>query len=462
MKKILCFMLAAAMTLGLAACGSPAPGMPKPVLEPHTGTLPDGTRVTAGQVPDDVPEPEPGMPDDGGGSEPAVSGGPSGTDEAPSWFEDELQEYLSVNCNWSGRSYMVSPASFRAALCLAIEGAEGDTKAGLLKAARFDDEADMQAWFARLLDCRSGFYKDAEWLKQESEEWGDGSDPGLAFDIANAVWDNSDRPGGFLPAYIDTVFEKYGADARSSDSENITADVNAWCDEKTHGMIRKVSDDLSQNASVLANALYVKSGWKAEFSEYYTEPGEFIRADGSITTMDFMRQTEDFRYYKDPAGREYAAFALYGDIWLTVCLDTDTRPMDLFGAMYGSEYRQLDVKMPKLDLETSLDRSELTGYLDHAGAGMALSDGTADFSAMTDSGAGWHIDDVVQVTRLKTDEKGMEAAAVTAIMMADNAAFMEPDPIAFYMDRPFSFLITSGLYGPDSGAEILFFGQYVG
>lgn len=438
-KRIISMVLAAVMVLSMAGCGGLAAG---PDPEPTGPSEPAKPSVSVA-----VPE------------NPEV--GPA-TDVNPHWFEDSLMDYIDNESDLAGGSYMISPASFRAALCLAIEGAGGDTKSGLLEAARFGSEQDMQRWYEALLKDQAEFRERVAQLESDADECGGSADLGMAFDIANAVWDNTDFPGGFLDSYVDAVFEKYGAAARGSDADSITSDVNSWCDEQTHGMIESISNDLSQASGVLVNALYVKSGWLDEFQDTATEKGDFTKSDGSVSELDFMHRTGDYYYLRDHNDREYALFGLEGNIWLTVCLDPGADIQDMLYAQYNSFYENLDVSMPKLDLETTAGGDILCGYLSANGAGEALGD-NADFSRMTDSGTGWHIGDAIQKTRLKTDEQGMEAAAVTALVMFDNAMPMEPEtPIEFHMDRPFSFLITYGRNTDNSQGNILFFGRYMG
>ena len=73
-----------------------------------------------------------------------------------------------------------------------------------------------------------------------------------------------------------------------------------------------------------------------------------------------------------------------------------------------------------------------------------------------------------------TDEKGIEAAAVTAVIMMENSAFIEPPkPKEFIADKPFSFYVYNTIDTDykdvdgefkmvfNDGADLLFFGQYV-
>lgn len=429
--------------------------------EPAETKMPDGPAEIPG--PPETPEPDP-EPD--GHMDPAETAGPNPVVSAvnPIWFEDSLSIYFREECGMADKSYMVSPASFRAALCLAVEGSRDDTRDGLLQAAGFESYDEMVRWYQDLLNAKAEFEQARAVMDEDKARYeNDPNGTGMAFHIANAVWDNLGFDGGFRDGYVQAVWDKYQATAGMSSADRITDDVNSWCEENTGGMIKSIASDLSQTRAVLANALYIKSGWSKPFGEHDTSMDKFVMADGSTADLEFMCQTDDFRYAEDPNGKQYAAFHLYGDVWFQVCLDTDIRPNDFFSALYRQDWELLDVKMPKLDLETTLGEGMLNRYLIMQGADLAFSD-MADFSDMTDRDGGWHIDDVIQKTRLKTDEDGLEAAAVTAITMVGNAMIETdpPQPIPFYMDRPFSFLITKGIYGSDSDPVILFFGQYTG
>ena len=53
-----------------------------------------------------------------------------------------------------------------------------------------------------------------------------------------------------------------------------------------------------------------------------------------------------------------------------------------------------------------------------------------------------YVDDIIQKTKIKLDEDGVEAAAVTAIMEKVTAMPIEPEqPFVFTADKPFSFYI---------------------
>ena len=76
----------------------------------------------------------------------------------------------------------------------------------------------------------------------------------------------------------------------------------------------------------------------------------------------------------------------------------------------------------------------------------------ADFKSMFDGG-NMFITDALHKTYINVNEKGTEAAAVTAIMLAGSA--LPPQPIEVKFNKPFTFVIRDN----DSG-EILFMGKY--
>ena len=99
--------------------------------------------------------------------------------------------------------------------------------------------------------------------------------------------------------------------------------------------------------------------------------------------------------------------------------------------------------MPKLDTESTFGREALIQYLVDRGAVDAFDANSADFSRMADYP--WYISDILQKAKIKTDEEGLEAAAVTMIMMAEGAALEveEPQYREFHANEPFRYYIVT-------------------
>ena len=103
------------------------------------------------------------------------------------------------------------------------------------------------------------------------------------------------------------------------------------------------------------------------------------------------------------------------------------------------EGRDVTLNMPRFEFRSQFS---LKGTL--AGMGMpdAFSEGSADFSGMTDEEV-LYISAVVHKAFVSVDEEGTEAAAATgAVARPEDASTPPPlEPITVTFDRPFIFLI---------------------
>ena len=357
------------------------------------------------------------------------------------------QDFLSfIHAQNEKENYIVSPLSFRAALILAVEGADASTRTQLLSAMGFASEEEMTQWYAAVRESVDAFDDWVSWQKQiageEAQFYPPGEAPEVpvhAYRVLNSVWNNTDRFGEFLPNYVSSISEHYGATADSLPADQITDAVNNWCDEATAGLIPKISNDLSGCAAALVNAVYLKSSWVDEFSEYMTEPEDFTDIDGTITRRDMMKAKERYRFFEN-GQTKLISIPLNGGLTFIAVLGDDS---DWLADYEAAEYTDVDLWIPKLDTESSFGREALIQYLMDRGAVDAFDANTADFSRMSDYP--WYISDILQKAKIKTDEEGLEAAAVTMIMMAEGA-FMEPEEPQyreFHANEPFRYFIVT-------------------
>ena len=359
-------------------------------------------------------------------------------------FDQDFLSYIHIQNE--KENYIVSPLSFRAALILAVEGADSATRAQLLNAMGFSSEEEMTQWYAAVtesVDFFEGWVTRQEQIAEEEAQFyppGEAPEvPVHAYRVLNSVWNNTDRFGVFLPGYIRTIAERYGATVDSVPSDQITDAINHWCDEATAGLIPKISDDLSECAAALVNAVYLKSSWVDEFSKYMTEPENYTDIDGKVTMRDMMKAKGRYRYYEGK-GTKLISIPLNGGLSFIAVLGDDSNWL----ADYASaEYTDVDLWMPKLDTESTFGREALIQYLVDRGAVDAFDANSADFSRMADYP--WYISDILQKAKIKTDEEGLEAAAVTMIMMAEGAALEveEPQYREFHANEPFRYYIVT-------------------
>ncbi len=374
-------------------------------------------------------------------------------------FSESLIYYL-YNNGFENENFLVSPTSCRAALALAAAGAEGETKEELLSAMGFENMEELNEWYASLLEKESKFKKEIDDFNQMDDETyemlysDERSTLEGAFTINNSVWKNTDMPGTFSDEYINYVRENYGAVAQNAAKETITGDVNNWINENTDGMIPSISSDLSRDNMLLINTLYLRSGWSKEFSKNGTKEGNFTAYDGSTVKKQFMHQLDTFAYYEDQDCK-FIRKGLTGGAYVVFVIGDDTGLLDKLPL---SESKEVDVTIPKFETESIFSGNDFIGFMRERGATLAFSD-KADFSVMSKD-VPMKVDDIVQKTRIKTDEEGLEAAAVTMISMkAVMAAQNEKRDIKqFNANQPFKYYILMGSY---EDAEILFYGQIV-
>ena len=373
-------------------------------------------------------------------------------------FDEKLMSYLSEN---TGGNFMASPLSFRYALGLLLSGAEGETKAELLKALGVRDE---QEWTDTCLRFNAFVEQYAEGFAHELSEYkkyvkqgyvpADSAEPYRALRVANSVWRNENLEKKFTEAYTEKVSKNYAAEYRTFLPENVVQKVNEWAGIKTEKMIERLlpdNYDARSLAVVLMNALYFKDSWRNEFYEGGTQTGDFKTKTGAVTQKEFMQQVDHFLYYKDDA-TELLVMPMKGGVNMVFVLgETDA----LAEKINKAESRKVRVKIPKIDLETSFERGEFVAFLKANGVSQAFDD-RADFSGMIDHPI--FVGDIIQKTRIKLDEKGVEAAAVTAILMSESAMPQPEEPIEFNADRPFSFSIYANL---DGEMATMFAGQIV-
>ena len=161
-----------------------------------------------------------------------------------------------------------------------------------------------------------------------------------------------------------------------------------------------------------------------------------------------MEQTHRYRYYED-ASCQIVVLELDGGISMALVLGDDT---GFSAKLNKTEYRKVHVVIPKFEVETSFDQKELCCFLATSGCDKIFG-AAADFSSMFTEPI--YVDDIIQKAKVKVDEEGLEAAAATAIIMKNGAAFDPDEPVLFLADRPFTFYVFNGEEAP----ELLFWGQ---
>ena len=309
---------------------------------------------------------------------------------------------------------------------------------------------------------------------------------GVRLNLANAFYLNASRSDVRLnPDYRKLLQTAYRADCEALDfrQQQATAEyIHAWCNRQTNGFIPKVFDADGINTaavSYLLNALYFKAPWAAPFEQKMTQEQTFTREDGSTRQVPMMRQTNDFQRYRDTdlcqvLQLPYSNGGLFCDIGecryaMTILLPREGKTVaDVLGALSADYLRQLRLmfteKIGVTDVALWLPRFEtevttsLTPLLPALGLGSWLKGPIRGMVQNLDGTPhGLLVSDAFQAARIKVDEAGTEAAAVTVVETGATGIIEHECPIVFRANHPFVYLLTEETTG-----TLLFIGTYMG
>ncbi len=385
----------------------------------------------------------------------AVTASAIANPEQPGSFADALVRELDAEGNWS-----VSPYSIRLCLAMLANGAKGETQQELLNALRIDDLDAFNQSVKELLETYDSYARI------------------MSLETANSLWLNQSQLGGegeFLPDYVRGMDEFFRAAVEEVTNADSVERVNAWVSEKTHGKIPTIlTEDNREFVTALVNAVYFKAAWENEFNEERTDKADFTNADGTTGTVDMMHQTDGFGYYATPGiealempYKNYAVDNEVGDNWeyfrdadFSMYLVKADNTLDVQNFLDNAEftYGDVNVSVPKFKVEYS---AALDEALQALGVRTVYDPENADLTAMLDPsslpGQQHFLDTVLHKTYIAVDEKGTEAAAVTAAMTGEGSAMpSRPELVRiFTADEPFWFVIRDNAKG-----EILFTGRY--
>lgn len=356
----------------------------------------------------------------------------------PKTFADKLNAQMPQDKN-----YMFSPFSIKMALAMAANGADGATKDEILKALDIDD-----------LDA---YNKN---MKQTLERYSK-SDI-LKLNVANSIWLNSDNTKEkFVKDFSDKTKEFFNAESDVVTRANALEKINGWVKDKTNGKIPSIIDKGNLDfMAMLINAVYFKGSWLKDFSESATADDTFTDKSGNKTQIPFMNQTGYFNYGRvndaEVIEMPYLAYDESSgsnkkiDMDISMYLIKSDKAINAEEILNSAEMDRSYVRLsvPKFKTEYGTSLKEMLGAL---GIDTAFTE-MADFGRMLGE-KNLQLTDVLHKTYIKVDEKGTEAAAVTAGMAG--ATSMPPEPVSVKFDKPFTYIILD-----NTTKDVLFMGEY--
>jgi len=289
---------------------------------------------------------------------------------------------------------------------------------------------------------------------------GDEDEDAFQLNIANAIWGQEGYR--FLPTFLDTLAENYGAGLRTLDfakeTEAARKTINDWVSDQTK---EKIQDLIPQGVLdadvrlVLTNAIYFNGKWVLPFEKKDTHDEPFTLLNGSTVRVPMMSQTTTFKYAE---GDGYQAIELpYRDsnMAMLFVLPENGRFEEIEAAFSTESVAAITDSLapqlvhlfvPKFTFESEFNLSQTLIEM-----GMPAAFGNADFSGMTGN-RDLFISDVLHKAFVAVDEEGTEAAAATAVIMKLGAS--PEESILMKLDHPFLFLIRD-----NSSGAILFVGR---
>lgn len=344
-----------------------------------------------------------------------------------------------------------SPASISLALGMAYAGARGKTEAEIKDVLNLPMRGSELAAVAGR-------------LQEELAVFGGNCGPELK--IANSLWGQSGFE--FRTAFLQALRSHYGSEFAEVDFAGEPANacdrINAWTLEQTAG---RISDLLSPAAVneltrlILVNAVYFKCAWSDEFEERATTPAAFWITPERSVEARLMRRTGEYLYAESPLWQA-VRLAYSGDYFsMTILLPRQKGWLAELESSLDAEFlnelekvlarREVELHMPRLRVESQF---ALAPTLRSMGMRETFDPHRADFSGITRSERVF-LSEVIHKTYIDVDERGTEAAAATAVVMAAGFAPGEPEePVVFRADHPFTFMIRD-----ERTSSILFMGR---
>ena len=346
------------------------------------------------------------------------------------------------------KSAILSPISITYALGMLNNGAAGETQAQINKVLGFGETgADgINAFCRKMLTEAPNLDKLTKVM------------------IANTIYMNK---GYELKSdFITKAKTFYDAEPETRDfADGQTRDViNNWGNDHTEGMIPEVlkEGEFDPSAvSYLLNAIYFKGAWAEKFDKDNTKD-ETFKGYSAETQVPMMHQEHEFNYTETDDCQALCLPYGNGAYRMTILLPKEGKTInDVLKNLTAESWERyqfmdrayVDLKLPRFESTTDVGLNDIMSAL---GMPRAFDPYLAEFPNFCNVPT--FIGMMKQVAKIKLNEEGTEAAAVTVIGEYVSAIEpSEPQHVQFFANRPFLYVISE-----QSTGAIFFIGQYMG
>lgn len=353
--------------------------------------------------------------------------------------------FRALSADEGSNNVFISPLSVSVALGMTLNGADGETYEAMRKTLELNglSETEINESYRSLIELLRGL------------------DPKVVFEIANSIWYKQ----GFQVEqdFLDVNKDYFDSEVQELDFDDPEAIdvINGWVDEKTHGKIEEILEEIDPNhVMFLINAIYFNGTWTYEFDKEDTQDRPFTNAEGERTDVPMMAQQAELAYFE--TDRFQAVDLPYGDSLYSMSVILPREGEDLEALVDGLDQETWDdwtrrfettdvsLRLPRFKLEYEKKLNDILGAM---GMDIAFDGARADFTRIRRSGGLW-IDYVKHKSFVEVDEEGTEAAAVTVVAIIERTA--GSSTVTMHVDRPFLFFIREQHSG-----TILFAGKVV-
>uniref|UniRef100_H0X0I8 Serpin domain-containing protein n=1 Tax=Otolemur garnettii TaxID=30611 RepID=H0X0I8_OTOGA len=362
-----------------------------------------------------------------------------------------LDLFRALNEDNPTGNIFISPFSISSVMAMIFLGTRGNTAAQLSKTLHFNTVEEIHSRFQSL---------HADINKSGAP---------YILKLANRLY--GEKTYNFLTEFLDSTQKMYGAELASVDFQNAYEDarktINQWVKGQTEGKIPELLAEGvvdSMTKLVLVNAIYFKGNWQNRFTKKATAnaPFRLNKKDTKTVKMMYQEKAFPFGYIEDLKTRvlelPYQGKELSMLILLPEYLIEEKTHMTFIEEQLTLEKLQewtkhlkvteVNVGLPRFKLE---DSYVLNNHLTRLGVEDLFNSTKADLSGM--SGArGLFVSKIVHKSFVEVNEKGTEAAAATAGVVAFCSSMSGK---TFIADHPFLFFIRH-----NPSASILFMGRY--
>ncbi len=283
---------------------------------------------------------------------------------------------------------------------------------------------------------------------------------GYEFQVANHFWAQTNL--GFKNEFLNTLQTYYDSGVGEYDfrsdigRQQAIVDINSWASNNTNDKIKNVVNDQSiteDTRFVITNAVYFLGEWLSPFvipaNGFPKVP--FQTESGKNVDVDMMSQESWVPYYEDENLQaielKYAAKNKVSEYSMVMMLPKSIDGLNtlvnqlsttqLTSILANMQTGKVSINIPRFHIENEYQLGKTLSQ--EMGMPLTFSD-AADFSGMTTQEA-LKVGEVIHKTFIDVDNKGTEAAAVTAIIGLEATSIDIDIPVSFFADHPFLFAI---------------------